>query len=112
MKNFTLLLIVLASFNANAQRFKEICMWEVTTEAGGIVFGISETEEEANLIMQDFQKRNTGTKNTIIAAVPTYKYTTVNVANHSDNPVEGFKAAAGKSHTFLSAEDHENMSLD
>ena len=111
MKKIILLLLLVISYNINAQRFKEVLKWEVETKAGGIVFGISETEEEANYIMQDFQKRNTGSKYEIIQSIPKYKYTTISVKNSNDDLVEAFTIAAGKPYKVLSAEDIESLEL-
>ena len=99
------------SYNVNAQRFKEILKWEVETKAGGIVFGISETEEDANYIMQDFQKRNAGSKYEIKQSIPKYKYTTLNVKNSNEDLVASFKSVAGKAYKVLSAEDIESLKL-
>lgn len=111
MKKIILLLVLLTSFIANAQRFKEVLKWEIETQAGGIVFGVSETKEDANYIMKDFQKRNAGTKYEIKESIPKFKYATINVKKTSDNPVEVFKAVAGKAYKVLSAEDIVSMEI-
>jgi len=55
----TLIIILLTiTTTANAQRYREYYKWEARCSNGGIVFGISENEEEAKKVYRDFQRRN------------------------------------------------------
>lgn len=91
----TVVVLILFSFNINAQRFSEIVMWEVETRSAGLLFGISETKDKADVVMLDFQKRNANTKYDITSQPAKYKFTTVPKKNANDNPVDNFKSQMG-----------------
>ncbi len=105
MKNFTVLILLLISSLSYSQRFKEILKFQVETRAGGMVYGITESIEEAESILVDFQKRNADSKYDISSFNPIYKYTTYPIENSVENPVKKFKSLAGKNYKVLSHED-------
>ncbi len=104
MKKITLITaLLLFSLVSNAQRFKEVVMWEVETRNGDILFGISETKDGADAIMYNFQKRNANSKHDITSHAVEYKFTTVPVEHSNDNPVNRFKSLlGGKSYRIYS----------
>lgn len=105
MKTISLFLFILISNLSYSQRFKEILKFQIETRAGGIVYGITESQVEAEHILADFQERNANTKYDISNFRPIYKYTTFPVESSNENPVENFKSLVGKSYKVLSAED-------
>lgn len=104
MKKITLITaLLLFSLVSNAQRFKEVVMWEVETRNGDILFGISETKDGADAIMYNFQKRNANSIHDITSHAVDYKFTTVPVEHANDNPVSRFKSMlGGKSYRIYS----------
>lgn len=105
MKKIVLATLLLISSLSYSQRFKEILKFQIETRAGGIVYGITENQAEAEYILLDFQERNKNTKYDISGFRPVYKYSMHPVKNANENPVENFKAIAGKNYKVLSAED-------
>ena len=111
MKKNILVGLLLISSLSYSQRFKEALMWQIETQAGGIVFGISENKEDAEYIMQDFQVRNANSKYDISDFRPYYKYTTYSVEKSHVKPVDEFKQIAKKPYKVLSAEDIQSFNI-
>ena len=113
MKKITLIAaFLLFSFASNAQRFREVVKWEVETRIGGLLFGISETKDGADVVMRDFQKRNADSKYDITSHPAKYKFTTVSVDDADENPVDNFKShTSGKAYKVLSAEDIKSVDI-
>lgn len=113
MKKITIIAaLLLFSFASNAQRYREIVMWQVETRMGGLLFGISETKDGADAVMFDFQRRNADSKYDITSHPAKYKFTTVPVKDLNENPVEQFKLLAkGKPYKVLSAEDIKGIEI-
>jgi len=111
MKKIILFGFLLYSSLSYSQRFKEVTMWQIETRAGGVVFGISESKEDAEYIMTDFQTRNANSKYDISDFSPHYKYTTYSVEKSNDKPVDEFKEVATKSYKVLSAEDIQSFNI-
>ncbi len=116
MKKATLIVIfLLFGFSIHAQRNQEIVMWEVETRQAGILFGICETKDGADVVMFNFQKRNKNSDYDISDHPAKYKFTTVPVKSFDDNPVDNFKSQlGGKSYKIFpknSIEGFENAKL-
>jgi len=111
MKQKILYIFLLISVISYSQRFKEVLKWQVETRSGGLVFGISETKLDAELIINDFQRRNANSKYDISFHKPYYKYVTISVKNTNETPVDKFKFLAKKPYKVISFEDIKSIDI-
>ena len=111
MKKLILILIFITNLQCFAQRFQEIVLWQIETKAEGLVFGISKSIKDAEFIIDDFQKRNAGSKYDLSLSEPDFKYSTIAVKTRNENPVENFRTLAGKLYKVLSKEDIKSVEI-
>ncbi len=111
IKNITFLLLFLLTFLAFGQRHRELVKFEAKTSSGGLVFGVAYTKSEANTILNDFQKRNKGSKYDISKAEKMFRYTTLQIKNKYEDPVKTFRGLSRKHYKVLSAEDLKALEL-
>ena len=111
MKKILIVFLLLISNLGYSQRFKEVLMWQIETRAGGVLFGISDNQKDAELIIEDFQKRNADSKYDVSNYHPRFKYSSISVEKAHEQPVEDFKTIAKKAYKVLSAEDVKSMDI-
>jgi len=104
MKNIVFLIIFSFYLNGYAQRYYEVCSWEVETKQGGLLFGISDTKDGADIIIYNFQQHNEGTVHDISYHPVKYKFTIYPADKIDGNPVTNFQNYATKSCTVLSGD--------
>lgn len=111
IKSLAIIILIMTSTVGFSQRFKEVVLWQIETSAGGLLFGISESKNKAEITIKNFQKRNAGNKYDISSFEPIFKYTTLPVESRNENPVNKFKALAGKNYKVLSKEDLKSIDI-
>ena len=105
MKKIMFVLLFLTTALTFGQRHRELVKFEAKTSSGGLLFGVAYTQNEANIIMDDFQERNFGSKYDIAEAERLFRYTTLQIQNKTEDPVKTFRYLCGKTYKVLSAED-------
>ena len=107
---FFLLFLIITSYSFG-QRHREVVKFEAKTVSGGLVFGVAYTENEADIILDDFQQRNEGSKYDIAESRRLYKHTTLQIKDRTEDPVKTFRYLCDKTYKVLSAEDVKALEL-
>ncbi len=105
MRQFLIVIFISFSTGAIAQNISNYIRWEGVSAEGHIIFGISYTKEEAQVVIDDFNDRNATTKYKIV-------YQTLRKRS-TDNPdlVRGFYDAYSRKYRVLRKVDLASLHI-